>query len=427
MKRWFYIVLLLLAKLLADQGYNTIYLMEFDNLKNDFTNSHLSEALPDLIKENYKFREDIKVEYAGDIRPYLDQGSWTGEDSIKGLIISGSFRTVNDAFYVEFEAYDIHNWKQLIKRQIFCPIQDIICVHDAFLISIESNISPFLMDDLNIDETILALERRKKEKKSQVIDLDQGEKNNVRSDINNLRDLNLLKDLDEGQKSQGQYGNRYYREFNLKQLSPYLDSSLEQNTERLINIFDQILTGPYDVAIGDISVDVDPSNPEIIKAELPIKYSVRSALAQELLTNLPHEKYQAGNENVILHFSNEDFIFDDVFMERLALMQFQMMPVIFFNNQIGKVQFIILDSWNDKFSGLKPHNITILWENQFKPLFALTPGVDNIQLTLDAGILETNYRFIIPYDKIGDYTKVTVKFMKESELEALIQAQFNGG
>ena len=53
------IILLLFGTLSAESGYNTIYLMEFDNLKNDFTNSHLKEALPDLIKENYKFREDI--------------------------------------------------------------------------------------------------------------------------------------------------------------------------------------------------------------------------------------------------------------------------------------------------------------------------------------------------------------------------------
>ena len=48
---------------------------------------------------------------------------------------------------------------------------------------------------------------------------------------------------------------------------------------------------------------MDPSDSEIIMAELPIIYSVRSALAQELLTNLPHEKYLAENENVILQFS----------------------------------------------------------------------------------------------------------------------------
>ncbi|SVD49310.1 uncharacterized protein METZ01_LOCUS402164, partial [marine metagenome] len=60
------IILLFVGFLFSDSGYNTIYLMEFENLQNEFTNSHLTEALPDLIKENYKFREDIQVEYAGD-------------------------------------------------------------------------------------------------------------------------------------------------------------------------------------------------------------------------------------------------------------------------------------------------------------------------------------------------------------------------
>ena len=84
----FIIALLFIAVLLSDSGYNTIYLMEFENQQNEFTNSHLTEALPDLIKENYKFREDIKIEYAGDIRPYLEKKIWSEQDSIKGLIIT---------------------------------------------------------------------------------------------------------------------------------------------------------------------------------------------------------------------------------------------------------------------------------------------------------------------------------------------------
>ena len=139
--------------------------MEFDNLRNDFTNSHMKEALPDLIKENYKFREDIKVEYAGDISPYIDKYKRLEEDFIQGLIINGSFQTFNEEFYIEFEAYDIHTWEQLVRRQIFCPVHDLICVHDAFLISIESSISPFLADRLDLEATIRALEREKKKVK----------------------------------------------------------------------------------------------------------------------------------------------------------------------------------------------------------------------------------------------------------------------
>ena len=44
----------------SEPGYNTIYLMEFENQYNEFTNSHLTEALPDLIKENYN--QDVLIE-----------------------------------------------------------------------------------------------------------------------------------------------------------------------------------------------------------------------------------------------------------------------------------------------------------------------------------------------------------------------------
>ena len=38
------VFLFILSLGFAEVGYNTIYLMEFDNLKNDFTNSHLKEC-----------------------------------------------------------------------------------------------------------------------------------------------------------------------------------------------------------------------------------------------------------------------------------------------------------------------------------------------------------------------------------------------
>ena len=95
--------------------------------------------------------------------------------------------------------------------------------------------------------------------------------------------------------------------------------------------------------------------------------------------------------------------------------------LIFFNNKIGQPQFIILDTWNEQYKSLKPYKISMFLDNQFKPLFAVTPGNDNVQLTLNTGTLEAVYRFSIPLDKMGDYTKVTVKFMQESELDELLE------
>jgi len=405
----------------AESGYNTIYLMEFENLQNEFTNSHLTEALPNLIKENYKFREDIQVEYAGDIRPYLKSTNSREENSIRGLIINGRFQTINDEFFVEFEAYDIQDWKRLVNGQIFCPVHDIICVHDGFLMAIEKNISPFLTNALDIDATISSLKNTPKRKILKGHDLDAfGEDENLEN-LNNLNEKGL-DDLVKGQK-QGQYGDRYYREFNFADISPDPNFSKKQNSERLITILDQILTNPYNVLIGELSLYPDPEIFGNMRGEIPITYSVRSALTQELFTSLPHDKLMDAGGNVILQFPNSNFIFDELLLEKLALMKFQLMPVIFFNNRIGGIQFIILDSWNEKYQNLELQKISMLTENQFKPLFALTPGSDNIQLDLDVSSQEVGYNFSIPHEAIGDYIKVTVKFMPEVELDALLAGQ----
>ena len=131
--------------------------------------------------------------------------------------------------------------------------------------------------------------------------------------------------------------------------------------------------------------------------------------------------------NVILKFPNSSFIFDELLLEKLALMKFQLMPVIFFNSRIGSVQFIILDSWDDKYSRLELDQISMLVEKQFKPLFSITPGANHIQLDLDVSSHKVNYHFSIPREHMGEYTKVTVKFMKEEELDDLLKRQTQGG
>jgi hypothetical protein len=295
------------------------------------------------------------------------------------------------------------------------------------LISIESTISPFLTDQLDVEATIRSLDKDENKTNSKLFDTSEMSRHNFGEVRSNLEQFDFPNEQDNRYDNQGQYGNRYYREFNLKNIIPHKFPEYEENSKRLNEIFTQILNNPYNVIIGDLYIELDPNNAEIMTAELPIQYSLRNLLSHKLLTDLPHEKYLAENDNVIIQFSNHDFIFDEILMEKLALMQFQVMPVIFFNNKIGRPQIVILDSWNEKYEGFKSYNISIRLENQFKPLFSVTPGTDQVQFTLNTGTLEAVYRFTIPSDKIGDYTKVTVKFMQESELDELLEGSYRGG
>ena len=99
-----------------------------------------------------------------------------------------------------------------------------------FLMAIEKNISPFLTNALDIDATISSLEQTPKRKIPKGDDLDSfGEYENLEK-FNNLNKEGL-DDLGKGQK-QGQYGDRYYREFNFADISP--DPNFSKKLRKMI-------------------------------------------------------------------------------------------------------------------------------------------------------------------------------------------------
>jgi len=405
-------LLLILSFSLSDSGYNTIYLMEFDNLQNNSSYSNLKNALPELIKENYSFRHDITIQYVENIDPYIEKYKPSEHDTINAFIINGRYETVDDKFYIEFEAYDNRSWNQLVKRKIYCPLHDIACVHDAFIIAIEKSISPFLIDQVDIETTRYALQQ------TEAISSVQNSDNSFIDMVDDNE--KLKKEIENNYYKQEWFSDQYYREFNLKELIPESISENQDNEQKLEKILEQILKTPYDVFINELQLELDPYDSEMIIVELPIEYSMINILSQELLTSLPYKKYLNENDDVIIQFSRDDFIFDQNFMNKLALTKFQIIPIIYLHDKLGMPQFIIIDSWNNKFENTAINNLSVFVENQFTPLFSLTPGIDKVQLTINTGTLHRLYRFSIPYEKIGDYTKVTVKFMHENELEKIL-------
>ena len=58
--------------------------------------------------------------------------------------------------------------------------------------------------------------------------------------------------------------------------------------------------------------------------------------------------------------------------------------------------------------------------NEFFPLFAITPGEDNIQINLDMTTLDIVYQFSIPLSDASEYSKVAIKFLYEDELKSVL-------
>ena len=82
-----YLTLILIFNGLFALGYNTLILLEFENISQSKTSDYLRHLLPDIIKD-YDLDRDVSVEYAGKIEPYLGVDNTKYQDA---LIILGKF------------------------------------------------------------------------------------------------------------------------------------------------------------------------------------------------------------------------------------------------------------------------------------------------------------------------------------------------
>ena len=425
------IIILVSTILSASTQYSSLYLMEFENINKDFTINHLQKAFPDLIKENYAFRTDIQVEYAGDIEPYLSNGNFVGENP--ALIVNGRYFSTGKRVDVELEAYDIHTWELLEKKNFFCNSDDMVCLHDAFLIAIEEMLSPHFVDEsfMYPDEDVKLSNR--------TVDLTQTsptthKNNSIYADVQN----NIFDELDEmatyaefnfdinqNSSEHGQYGDRYFREFDFSSGDAGKISSVDDNTSNFIKIIDQFLRNPYNVQIGEMEIKFNKYDRELVDVVVPVEYAVKNSLIQDLLLNIPHEKLVNSNGLVQLIFSNSDFKFDPELIEKLAYMKYQVFPVLYFTSEKGELQQVVIDTWKKKYSGIEINDIPLIRVDNFSPLFSIKPSTNSIQMNIDVSNLVTTYQFTVPYNTFEKYTKLSIKFLLESQLDRYLSVTYS--
>jgi len=405
--------------------------MEFENINKDFTINHLQKALPDLIKENYAFRTDIQVEYAGDIEPYLSNDTFVGESP--ALIVNGRYFSTGKRVDVELEAYDIHTWELLEKKNFFCNSDDVVCLHDAFLIAIEEMLSPHFVDegflypndDVKLSNRTVDLSQfSSTSQKSNSIYEDM--QNNIFDELDEMAtyaEFNF--DMNQNSSEHGQYGNRYFREFDFSSGEAAKISSVDDNTDRLIEIIDQFLRNPYNVQIGEMVVKFNKYNREIVDVAVPVEYAVKNSLIQDLLLNIPHEKLVNSSGLVQLKFSNSNFKFDPKLVEKLAYMKYQVFPVLYFTSEKGELQQVVIDTWKKKYSGIEINDIPFIRVDNFSPLFSIKPSSNSIQMNIDVSNLVTLYQFSVPYNTFGKYTKLSIKFLLESQLDRYLSVTYS--
>ena len=199
-------------------SYDTFILLEFENVSQSKTSDYLRHMLPDVIKD-HNLDSHIKIEYAGEIEPYL------GIDNEKyknALIVLGQFSSKDFSIYVNIDVRDASSWKKINKFNFSCAYQDDLCFEKNMIdysLTILNNLS---LDSKNIE--VLSENKIISENIDSVNSFYKSLGNfAIEADLNNTWD----KLYNEG----NQYGKRYYKDIDKGFYQNIVKNSKEKNTE----------------------------------------------------------------------------------------------------------------------------------------------------------------------------------------------------
>jgi len=400
-------------------GYNSLYLMEFENTSSVKEVDYLKHTLPDIIKGNLEnINQDIYIEYAGSIEPYLGIEE---NQSNQSVILLGKYYVEGMALSITVETYETHNWNKLSIDSFACNINDGNCI-ERKMIDYSNILAKYLFvsNDYDYNQTITTN-----------IDDEFIDSNATLDQLHAILDnfvveVELNHSLEKMNADGSQYGTRYYKDISRESKKEVLENTRQNNTDRLIQYIDGILLNPYDVKIDDISFEYNEYDEEYVDIKVPVTYTIKKSLIEDILTTLPHTSKSSKNGKLLIRFNNEDYIFTNILKDRFSLSKYQVLPVLFLSDDIGKINYVYLDSKDKETSSLNlNNNISVLQSNEFFPLMAITPGKKNWLVNLDMTTLTIEYQFKIKLNQIENYSKVAIKFLQESDIELITNKFWN--
>ena len=406
-----YLTLFILTFILCASDYNTLILLEFENTNQNKEYDDLKHKLPNLIKESVLLNNDIDIDYAGKIEPYL---GIENSEYKNALLLLGKFSIDKLKVEVSLDLYDLSTWNKVSRDFYFCHLSDKACFENE-LMNYSTNLLPLYFSNKNIEDEIVLSSTDS----SRVInDLPT---DNLFFAIDNFAvEAELSYSWDKISENGAQYGDRYYKDINKEDQKNIVANSREKNTEKLISYFNKVILNPYDVEIQNINMEYDDVNNNYIDLIVPVTYEIKKNLIEDMLTTLPHLSTSHSIGNLVIKFFDSDFIISNSHTDKYGFMKYQVIPVLFLSDNKGKINYIYIDDYSS--TSLNDFNSEVFTSSssRFYPLFAITPGKDNIQINLDMTSLNIEYNFRVSVDEISKYSKVAIKFLHQKEIESII-------
>ena len=421
----------LISHINARESYAYVYVLPFDNLKNDPAVEWISAGLSDMVREEIKNIYGVRVKTQEDLETVMNDRSLMLQQprGSRNLLVLGKFSRQLDKVNVNVQVIDVATWEELGKSQISESYNQVQLLNKTVGDAVMQILKPFLPKQSN--EKISTFPKYSESKvvtKRNPVSI-QAEKLATSLD-DQIAELEASMEFLLGAKArEKEKPKKDVSRFDSGEWSMDFDveRKLEENPEnwdntRLLSaVLDQLLTNPYEVELQRPEFEYYEDDELYMTVRFPVVYRLKEKILKDMLSSLPYTGLEQNGSLTIFYFDRTKFNFPQKHVDIIMSGDYRIVPVLRIFDKNRNTLIVVADTPEEYWHRRNSNKVLYVPQHQFSPLIDFSVGGWSMQVAMETVDIQAVYEFILPVSEIESLSNVSLKFLNENELKSFLE------
>ena len=400
-----------------------VYVIPFDNSKNEPALTWLSDAFSSMISSNLSDQDRVYVKNQFNLEEVMSNRSLLTQQKpgTKNFLVLGKYERSLDKLIISIQLIDITTWDEIDSRRITGYYNKIDDVNSSLVEMVKTMLSPYLPKPNKSKYPTLTEGKGMQEPPSyaqSAIDASTAIDKAI---------IDLEKKLDVSIGAQGQINPDESIEIEGEWILDFSKEDYENakpenemNTVMMVEVLENLMNNPYTVSLDKPKFNYDPQNKKEFLVQLPVNYKLKSSIIKDMLKSLPYSGLKQDGNLTIFYFNRDKYNFPPDISEKIKLGKYRSIPVIQLQNTNGVPLAVLVDSHDKIIQNLNSDRVVFKSFRSFSQLIDFTVGGWSMQVSLETVDIPANYEFKIDVNTANSISRVKLKFVPENELYAYL-------
>ena len=400
-----------------------VYVIPFDNSKNDIAIGWLSDVFAEMVNSELSQHERIYLKNKDGLEEIMTNRSLLLQQrpGTKNLLVLGKFERSLNIITISIQLIDIATWDELSNGKVRGDYNNITDINRKLSESVNTMLLPYLPKVEKGPYPTLTEGKRMR------IPPSYGEKAIDMSTAIDVAIIDLEKKLDLNIGARGEIDPKGLREENGEWVldiskDSYKDDRPENkiNTHMMVDVLSNLMGNPYEVKLESPQFNYDPKNRKEFQIVMSVNYALKGNIIKDMLTSLPYSGLKQDGNLTVFYFNRDKYNFPEEITEKIQLGIYRTTPVIQLQDADGNPLVILVDSPDQSIHALNSNRVIYKPFHYFSNLIDFTVGGWSMQVALETVDIPASYRFNMDVNRANDISRVSLKFIPENELHSFL-------